>query len=401
MYAVHLRLSESPFYRRNHHFLKIAVNTVETLARDFGGQVFQLQNSDVIFVFSAKDQHALNELAKQIRLVFTEDPLTYEAGTGTDYEKLVKWYDLDADLAQFRVVVNRVATTAEKSLQTQKPHFGHPVAAEKKLAKLSSKTVGEVEGVLQTADISPYVRRQPVCVLLRDKPPVMVFEEIYVSIKDLRAQLFPKVDLRNARWLFQQLTLSLDRQVLVMLNRESERAVAKVSINLNVPTLLGDDFLKFDSNLKAASRGGIIIEINKVDVFYDLGAFRAARDFLRKRGYRVAIDGVTPDMLSMIDRENLEADFVKVFHHKDQAAEWQKPGVRAMIVKSGQARIIMSRCDSPDSVETGQGLGINLFQGYYVKKLLDAARHGAVPDSTRAIAGRKPAAALPGNGEGD
>ncbi len=267
MYAVHLRLSESPFYRRNHHFLKIAVNTVETLARDFGGQVFQLQNSDVIFVFSAKDQHALNELAKQIRLVFTEDPLTYEAGTGTDYEKLVKWYDLDADLAQFRVVVNRVATTAEKSLQTQKPHFGHPVAAEKKLAKLSSKTVGEVEGVLQTADISPYVRRQPVCVLLRDKPPVMVFEEIYVSIKDLRAQLFPKVDLRNARWLFQQLTLSLDRQVLVMLNRESERAVAKVSINLNVPTLLGDDFLKFDSNLKAASRGGIIIEINKVDVF--------------------------------------------------------------------------------------------------------------------------------------
>jgi hypothetical protein len=45
--------------------------------------------------------------------------------------------------------------------------------------------------------------------------------------------------------------------------------------------------------LIVATRGTVIFELQTIDIFSDLGAYIFARDFVKERGYRVCLDGVT------------------------------------------------------------------------------------------------------------
>jgi hypothetical protein len=128
--------------------------------------------------------------------------------------------------------------------------------------------------------------------------------------------------------------------------------------------------------VKAGMRGTIVLELQKVDIFADLGAYLFARDFARERGYRVCIDGLTHSMLPFVDRERLGADLIKLI--------WDPSLVEEMDMKSralkriGVSRIILCRCDTPTSVEYGHSVGITLFQGRHIDGILanDVRRHG-------------------------
>src|SRR5260370_7531040 len=106
------------------------------------------------------------------------------------------------------------------------------------------------------------------------------------------------------RWLFQHLTHTLDQRCPQLLMKNDDSAIASAfSVNLTVATLLSDRFLSFDANLKAATRGTVIFELQAIDIFSDLGAYIFARDFVRERGYRVCLDGVTDLTLPFTDRD--------------------------------------------------------------------------------------------------
>ena len=51
-------------------------------------------------------------------------------------------------------------------------------------------------------------------------------------------------------------------QRLIMLNRENEKTLAKVSINLNVPTLLGDEMVQVD--IPRGSRHGDCLKLDNL-----------------------------------------------------------------------------------------------------------------------------------------
>lgn len=84
------------------------------------------------------------------------------------------------------------------------------------------------------------------------------------------------------------------------------------SVNLNVGTLLSRKFAKFDTSLRTGGRGTIVIELQLIDIYSDVANYMFARDFIRERGYRVCIDGVTYQSLPLVDRQALRADFVKL-----------------------------------------------------------------------------------------
>ena len=48
--------------------------------------------------------------------------------------------------------------------------------------------------------------------------------------------------------------------------------------------------------------------------------------------------------------------------------------LKVAIKQAGQARMIMSRCDNPDSIRIGHEMGISLFQGRHIDQLLDQDR---------------------------
>jgi len=104
-----------------------------------------------------------------------------------------------------------------------------------------------------------------------------------------------------------------------------------------------------------------------------MGAYMFARDFMRERGYRICLDGLNHLTLQFIDRDRLGLDLLKLIWTPDMADD--VTGTRATELKEhvdrcGRARIILSRCDSDEAVRFGQSLGITMYQGRYVDRLL-------------------------------
>ena len=123
-----------------------------------------------------------------------------------------------------------------------------------------------------------------------------------VSIPELRDAAMRKRDIALDRLLFEHLTQTLDRRVLTMLRCGDDSALAhSYSLNLNVSTLISPEFETFDQSLRSATRGTIVIELEKVDIFNDIGAYIFARDYVRERGYRIRLDGVTALTLPNIE----------------------------------------------------------------------------------------------------
>ena len=203
--------------------------------------------------------------------------------------------------------------------------------------------------------------------------PEPLFSELFISIRDLRETLLPGVNLLSNRWLFQHLTETLDRRMLSMLNKTDRITISgDISFNVNVSTLLTQEFLNFDDSIPAARRGAMIIELQKEDIFADLGAYLFAREFVQAKGYRVCLDSLTLQTMAIIDRRRLGADLAKLIWHPEMVdgGEEVHAEVRDLVSSSGEGTIIMCRCDNREAIDFGKSVGISLFQGRYVENLI-------------------------------
>jgi EAL domain-containing protein (putative c-di-GMP-specific phosphodiesterase class I) len=373
--AVHVHLSRlRPHNRRDHH-IRIAINTFESLVRQFECQIFHLANADIVFVCKDAKLATVDEAVQKLRYLFGEDPLT-QGGTDEDgADRFCTWYDFEHDYDSFYVMAQSACEEEQKRLRRLATIAGgENKAAASPQAGLDAPRLAEIVGLIQRADLSNMLRRQAVCAITRGTAPTPILREVYVSIPELRDSVMPGYDLASDRWLFQHLTQALDRRMMKMLARADDSALASaISINLNVSTLVSDAFLEFDANIKSSARGSIMIELQLIDIFADMAAYQFARDFARERGYRICLDGVTHLTLPYIDREKLGLDFVKVLWRSDilDSQEPQRANeFRAKIEELNRTRVILCRCDNEEAVKVGQSWGIALFQGRYVDRLL-------------------------------
>lgn len=94
--------------------------------------------------------------------------------------------------------------------------------ARKLRRELTPAMLAKVQKALSMTDFSSLIRRQSVCAVIGKSPPQMLFDEVFVSIADLRDMLLPDVDLTANPWLFQHLTETLDKRVLVSISRHDD-----------------------------------------------------------------------------------------------------------------------------------------------------------------------------------
>ena len=202
----------------------------------------------------------------------------------------------------------------------------------------------------------------------------MLFDEVYVSIADMRDMLLPDVDLTANPWLFMHLTETLDKRVLVSISRHDDGSLtSNFSMNLNVSTILSDEFLEFDGNINDSMRSSIVLELQLVDIFSDIKAYILAKTFAQYRGYKICIDGITVDKLKYINRENLGSDLIKIIWHPTfMDVIKEDKHFMDYVNKAERAKMILCRVDDPQAVEVGNSLGINLYQGRYIQRLLMA-----------------------------
>ncbi len=109
--AVVMRLSRLRPTNRGARQLRIAANTFETLVKQFDGQMFVLQQGDIIFICKYENAAATDAAVTKVRYLFDDDPLT--AQLFTDSDGFATWFDLDTDFTRFRALVDETVREDE------------------------------------------------------------------------------------------------------------------------------------------------------------------------------------------------------------------------------------------------------------------------------------------------
>lgn len=390
--AVALNLSRLRPDNRRAQRIRVAANTFGGSVRHCEGQIFLLTQGDIVFLCKDADVASVDGAVNKVRNLFGDDPLA-AAIDDIQSDGFSTWYDLERDYAKFAAFVRQIHADEQHRQKRLAAIAGDEPRDQRR--PMDPRALAELTGTIASADLSNVLRRQAICTIGADEPPKPICREIYVSISDLREAVMPKHEIASDRWLFQYLTQTLDRRVLAYLRRNDDSALAdSYSVNLNVSTLLSPEFQAFDQSLHAGARSTIIIEIQEVDIFNDIGAFIFAREYVRERGYRLCLDGVTALTLPFVDRERLGIDLVKVYWSPD-LCDTDRPErtaeVRAAIERVGVSRVIIARCDNPAAVRFGQECGVQLFQGRHIDQLLAASAsmstHKRLASPVRAGAG--------------
>ena len=169
-----------------------------------------------------------------------------------------------------------------------------------------------------------------------------------------------------------------------MLARAEDTSLhSQISVNLNVHTLLSQEFLEFDSSLRMGSRGTLVVELQMIDILADYSNYLFARDFAREKGYRVCLDGITPDTIFYVDRHHLGVDLIKLASSQAfDSVDEHDPRLQEIgeeIARVGKGRVILSRVDNENMIRNGMKLGITLFQGRQVDQILQRGNRGWGP----------------------
>lgn len=364
--------SVHPSNRKKSH-LKLVAKNFEPIIRARAGQLFLLKNGDIFFFFKNEVREAVQATVEQVKYMFSDDvPAEDEAA----HMVSATWFDALSDFEEIRQTVQALADAEDRRREEDKVRMDARAAlrAKQKMGEpLTPDALDRAESALAGADLSSLVRRQFACSVNTSMVPEPLFSEFFISIEDLREALLPGVNLLANRWLFRHLTETLDRRMLSMLDKTDHNAITgDISFNINIRTLMSGEFIAFDDNVTANRRGTMIIEVQVEDIFADLGAYLFARDFAQSKGYRVSIDGMTPEAMQLINHRWLGADMIKLVWKDDLAHidENMHARIRQIVDSIGSDMVVLCRCDSKEAIHSGHALGIRIFQGRYIKNLM-------------------------------
>ncbi|MDY4842116.1 MAG: hypothetical protein SO314_07115 [Alphaproteobacteria bacterium] len=355
------------------------LDTFDNLIRKDNGEIFSLPNDDLVVAYRAKAKEEIQACIIKIRFILHDDKLIKD-NFDLEAAGFLKFFSLRSDMAEFQRLITQEAskqapdkkepTVAAGAREPKLRTFSNAAVCPKK--ELTPYMLGKLTKTLSMADFSSLIRRQAVCAVIGKSVPQMLFEEVYVSIADLRDTLLPDVDLTANPWLFQYLTETLDKRVLASIsNHDDGSLTSNFSLNLNVSTVLSDEFLEFDEDINASMRSTIVLELQLLDIFSDIKAFILAKTFVQSRGYKICIDGITVDKLKYLNREQLDADLIKIIWHPTfMDVIHEDKHFMDYVNKAERAKMILCRVDEPQAVEVGNSLGINLYQGRYIQRLL-------------------------------
>ena len=334
------------------------------------GQAFCLKNDDIFIIYSPK----INDNTIRAALIKTWMHFSADKKTMQPEKLLEKTYRLPDDKEALMFEISRIGKGPSRELgdKKEKRKFVAPFVFDKNQKLFTPEMLARVSKALQNTDFSNMIRRQSVCIILEEAQPQPLFEEVFVSIADLGESILPGVSLTATPWLFQDLTETLDKRVLNSVSRHDDGAFTHdFSLNLNISTILSEEFREFDDNIRSGMKNTIVLELQPIDIFSDLRSYLTARDYAQNLGYKICIDGITYKTLKFIDRERLAADYIKLTWNQDLPFALQEDAaLTEKLLNIGPNRAILCRVDDEEALLVARKYNITLFQGRYIQHLL-------------------------------
>ncbi len=380
-----------PQNRQEGH-IRIALRMLEPMVNAYRGQMFLFANSDIVLLLKDPNELDVENMVYKLRALFSKDPLTF-ADSGDGQDRFCSWFDLGGnDYQAFLALAQDAAQEARQKSRAMARVEAQPMDA---------KALDGILVRLKAMDVSGLVSRQAAMVLTDTQTAEVLFQEYYVSMAELQKALAPDVNLLANRWLFQHLSLTLDRQVLTALSRLALRKKpGQINLNLNIATVLSPDFQRF---LKSGAEGmTVAVEFQVLDMLADSRGYFAARALLRQHGAQVVVDGLNDLTLQFMEVEHFGADLYKL----SWSPELKDGDHGALPLASlDPETLLLARCDSEAAIAWGVERGLKRFQGRYVDAMLAAftmahcdhaaactlqqcvARHGVITGALRGACG--------------
>lgn len=357
--AAYIHVSSLPSARRTRDRLSDGLGVLSNLKRRYrNGDIYLMRNADIVFLVRNAPAEELASAGRRIREVFLGKNAPSPDG---DEKDIVTLFRLPQDFDSLMDLAEQAAGLTKLVVE--------PSVAKQ---EINLAALAQIKEEVQKVDISTMLFNQPVYDISDIKPRIR-FHEIYVSVRVLEEMFCPGLSLTSQRWLFADLTQDLDGAVLRFLAEpDSAPGINGMSLNLNLSTLASDRFVTFDAELDEERRHSMVLEVNKTDVFENMRLYRELTPFLRQRGYRLLLDGLSFLNIAAIDFSGLFCDYAKLFwsgeaaHLDDDAAHY----IAQKIKMPNMPKFLLAHCDSAESLRFARSIGIDLVQGRLVDHMV-------------------------------
>lgn len=340
------------------------------LVKDGAAKTFFMQNDDFLVVYDKSKEDELSSLLVRLCFLFQEDDLL-KGKTDVQKSGLVVFFDLENEYVALRKKIESLYVNEKK---IAKPLFyeKNPYGEKVKKKEFTTDMLSKIQKIISISDFSSFIRRQAVCAIIGKSTPQRIFEEVFVSIDDVRDSLLPDVNVNSNPWLKLALAENLNKRVLEVISRHEDGDLpGNFSVNINVSSILSDEFIIFDDSINGSMRSTIILELQLEDIFSDMNSYVLAKTFAKARGYKICIDGINADKLKYINREKLDCDLMKIEWSNSLIDMFNKDEhFMDYMNKAERAKIILCNIENAEEVDAGNNLGINMYQGRYIQKLL-------------------------------
>ena len=225
--------------------IKIVTRMFRTLESGRQVQIFDLTNDDIVMIVASGAQRDVNNIIHRIRKLFEGDPATLDNADGTD--RFVTWFDLSLDSA---MAIHNAQKLREEAQRPQNQTQGS------QLQGLTPQLLDDAQKKIAFANIVPFIRDQ---VALRVNPATkeaaIEFYEFFLSVGDLQRATAPNINLLSDRWLFQDLSRTMDIRMLETVVRAPHaRGTPCISLNLNLETVLTPAFKVFLDKIEKSQK---------------------------------------------------------------------------------------------------------------------------------------------------
>jgi hypothetical protein len=364
LFGVHFHLSNLKDRNKSEFQVKIAVNIINDFLRGQDDHLYLCSNSDIVVIFRDTQRELLDKIIYQLRYLFMDDPLAYERA-GKVNQKFCSVYMLVYQWRDFVELCKEKASPYIEAAPVQK------VEATSIDSMLASYHFTRIDKDLVDIDLRHLLRNHCVCAIVPDKGIKEIFHKIYISISHLRDLLEYDLNMVSNTLVYRYLVQRLDEKFMGLLKYHAKDIISgNTNISLSINTILSEDFDEFDILIKTYTTASVIIDIDLTDVFLDTSAFVYARDYLKSLNYKICLNGVDAYSFNQINRKELGFDLIKLTWDPDEEA-LNSDKLKLSVNKHGPSRVILIHSDEKESINFGQSLGISLFEGWHINKLLN------------------------------
>src|ERR1700742_2747071 len=296
-------LDEFSRNREGLDFLKAFSDRAEELAKGRGCAFIRISISNA--VLSVCDQEMIvSGVVSEIKLILLRmiGRMLPDYFGAVDVNRLAQLFDLRRDRDRALQAIERMEKTAAdvNNLSSM-------------MDLLMMEHIAKVEhshrqlGDARFADL--FVRSQQIALNDPSRGLQPVMTEFFISMSAIRQHLLVGVDMRHNKNVFNQMTVTLDRILLKCIDRV-RRPEQRCSLNINIESVFASEFEAFEKRSLNSLRP-FNFEFRTSDVMANFTEFIAARDLIQSRGGTVALDGLSAQMVSILDLAPLKTNMAK------------------------------------------------------------------------------------------